>query len=260
MSFNYTVSICRVEIIIVENGFLPDSFVQVPTEIRKITQVCGSNATRPLSQHKIMLMKTLQYGERCVFAQPFLNYCASFHWFWVKFTRVHRVYCHFAGPWRMKFYYSVSFSRVKGNGYGQFGINMHQSITTISAALWSLATRVVLNSSNTKISIGDENSPWHHNYPFLTFILLKPSCNELYQEKLQKSNSTPEFCQKKQGCLTIIVAVKVKEEFFHQSSYRKNMVNYIDHYIHLHTTWCITVHPKDLSASPPCLWLCQLEL
>lgn len=34
MSFNYTVSICRVEIIIVENWFLPDSFVQVPTEIR----------------------------------------------------------------------------------------------------------------------------------------------------------------------------------------------------------------------------------
>ena len=141
-----------------------------------------------------------------------------------------------------------------------FGINMRQSITTISAALWSLATRVVLNSSNTKISIGDENSPWHHNYPFLTFILLKPSCNELYQEKLQKSNSTLEFCQKKQGCLTIIVAVKVKEEFFRQSSYRKNMVNYIDNYIHSHITWCITVHPKDLSASPPCLWLCQLEL
>ena len=128
MPFNYTVSICRVEIIIVENWCLPDSFVPVPTEIRKITQVCGSNATRPLSQHKIMLMKTLQYGERCVFAQPFLNYFASFHWFWAKFTGVHRVYCHFAGPWRMKFYYSVSFFRVKGNGYG------HLASTCIKAS------------------------------------------------------------------------------------------------------------------------------
>lgn len=53
-------------------------------------------------------------------------------------------------PEEWRFYFSLSFFLVS-KGMVMVMAMWRQSITTISAALWSLATRVVLNSSNTRM-------------------------------------------------------------------------------------------------------------